>query len=135
MEEQSIYNISSLSYDTYNYDEIENANINDAFFVGELYRHIDNIILDIKSRIQSDISIYRQEGYDIPEELWSYLEPSLEDNIKNLKKSIAYLSHISDMTTKVGILQAKIFYEQINVQINNQLYAIYWDINSRLKTI
>lgn len=132
---EEIYKISSLSYDAYNYNEIEQANLNDGFFIGELYKHIDNIMQDIKYKIQIDIATFAKQGYDIPEALWSYLEPSLDDNIKNLKRSIAYLSHISDISGKLDIFQAKIFYEQINKQINNQLYAVYWDINNRLKHI
>lgn len=132
---EEIYNIPSLSYDAYNYDEIEQSNLNDAFFIGELYKHIDNIIQDIKYKIQIDMATFAKQGYDIPEGLWDYLEPTIDNNIKNLKRSIAYLSHISDMTGKLDVFQAKIFYEQINKQINNQLYSVYWDINHRLKHI
>lgn len=132
---EGLYKIESLDYNAYEYAEITDSNLNDAFFIGELYKHIDNIVQDIKYRLQIDISSFIKDGYDIPVELWGFLEPSIDDNVKNLKRSIAYLSHISDMSTKVGIFQAKTFYEQLNKQINNELYSIYWDINKRLKNI
>jgi hypothetical protein len=128
-----IENIESISYEGIDSVEL----LNDSIFIEIAHKRIDSAIADIKEKLITAIAIQtnKTNKTEFRDLVIAELDTMLANFKDEFKKSVAILSHLSDIENKTNLATAMNWYTSINEKITNELYQVLNILLNKIKTI